>query len=52
MSMHHYDNTGRDCEHCGEPISYQVVTKGTFGGQQLEHRRGPSCWTAECPGNA
>ena len=24
---------------------------GTFGGEQLEDRSGPSCWLANCPGN-
>ena len=51
VPMHYYENTGRVCEHCREPISYQVVKTGTFGGEQLEHRRGPRCWMAGCPGN-
>ncbi|MDT5052860.1 hypothetical protein [Mycobacterium sp.] len=42
--MHYYENTGRVCEHTGEPISYQVVEAQVFGGETIETRTGPSCW--------
>lgn len=49
--MFTYQPTGQVCPHCQRPITDQVNSVTVNGGEQVETRTGPRCWTAGCPGN-
>jgi len=43
MVFHYYANKGEVCEHCGEPVSYQVVKSGTPIACKADMLRHASC---------
>jgi hypothetical protein len=45
-----FEPTGQNCDVCGKPITFRVLSVLAYAGHVPDRRYGPACWTAECEG--